>query len=500
MAKFLWTQRQDIGPSARGGHALAFHPGRGRVILFGGAGRDGVLGDTWEWDGDLWTQVDDSGPPARTSGGMTFDGTDIILFGGELAAVGGVPSVAGDTWRWDGSGWTQIDDSGPQARGYAPLAFLPGTDDVLMFGGTTGTAMLRDTWVLSRDGWTQVDDTGPDARAAHALAFDAEVGSAVLFGGAAFGTTFSDTWGWDGDRWTQLQDIGPGGTAHGAFAGADGGVVLFGGSDALFTEAAALSADTWRWKGRTWSQVQDIGPNARWGSAAAVDVTRSRVVLFGGFTKLRGDHGAVGDTWEAPVEITPSDSTLRFIDVGQLTLGSPYGVLAFSLDTPTAAASPIDVWLDGEREQTMNLRLPAGLTQGLVVFPLGGRAPGTLAVRARVAGSSGYVDVELVSGAGLGSLTAPNDHVPAGGPLTVALTVDADAQTRRIWVAAIDPLGPGPSSLFLFPQVTVPPGATQVQQTYTLAAAARPGTHRLIAFGEHDPARRCSGLLTVTVT
>jgi hypothetical protein len=54
-----WTQIQDIGPSPRSGHAMAFDEDRGALVLFGGAPlrasaedpappRTALLGDTWE--------------------------------------------------------------------------------------------------------------------------------------------------------------------------------------------------------------------------------------------------------------------------------------------------------------------------------------------------------------------------------------------------------------------------------------------------------------------
>ena len=51
-----WVARQDMGPAARWGHALAFDEGRARIVLFGGlavapdaaGAAAGVLGDTWE--------------------------------------------------------------------------------------------------------------------------------------------------------------------------------------------------------------------------------------------------------------------------------------------------------------------------------------------------------------------------------------------------------------------------------------------------------------------
>ena len=36
MSRFLWTQKEDIGPSARFGHAMTYDSVRSRTTLFGG--------------------------------------------------------------------------------------------------------------------------------------------------------------------------------------------------------------------------------------------------------------------------------------------------------------------------------------------------------------------------------------------------------------------------------------------------------------------------------
>jgi len=53
----VWTQAAVEGPSPRGLHDMAYDPRRERVVLFGGYD-DENLGDTWEWDGERWTQVE----------------------------------------------------------------------------------------------------------------------------------------------------------------------------------------------------------------------------------------------------------------------------------------------------------------------------------------------------------------------------------------------------------------------------------------------------------
>jgi hypothetical protein len=64
LARLLWTQKHDFGPSARSGHAMAFAPDRACVVLFGGlapvSGSPTTVpvGDTWEWG---WRKLDADG-------------------------------------------------------------------------------------------------------------------------------------------------------------------------------------------------------------------------------------------------------------------------------------------------------------------------------------------------------------------------------------------------------------------------------------------------------
>lgn len=92
--------------------------------------------------------------------------------------------------------------------------------------------------------------------------------------------------------WTQKQDIGPRPRiAHAmVFDVTRQRVVLFGGT----TLAGSHFGDTWEWDADSWTQVQDIGPSARAFHAMAYDNVRRRVVLFGG----QNATGIEGDTWE----------------------------------------------------------------------------------------------------------------------------------------------------------------------------------------------------------
>jgi hypothetical protein len=83
---------------------------RARVVLFGGWDRqNNFFPDTWEWDGEAWTQVADSGPSGRVYHALAYDEKRqrSILFGG--ADIGVHPHLEenlSDTWSWDGVGWS----------------------------------------------------------------------------------------------------------------------------------------------------------------------------------------------------------------------------------------------------------------------------------------------------------------------------------------------------------------------------------------------------------
>ena len=303
MAKLLWTQKQDIGPSPRFGHAMAFDAARGRVVLFGGgAFGDDRFGDTWTWDGEHWTQVENIGPAARAGHAMAYDSgrQRVVLFGGR--AVGG---LLDDTWEWDGESWTQVQDSGPSPRDAHAMAFDAARGRVVLFGGAAGDP-FGDTWAWDGSDWAQQDNVGPSPRQGHAMAYDTVRERVVLFGGAGASTPdgIADTWEWDGTAWTQVADMGPDGCLAGALVFRSTRAALFGGvSTRAAVPARRLFGLTWEWDGAHWTARQDIGVGARVGHAMAYDTTRGRVVLFGGLQGFVDDEEMSqlrGDTWEHP--------------------------------------------------------------------------------------------------------------------------------------------------------------------------------------------------------
>jgi len=265
---------------------MTFDSKRGRTVLFGGEGAGGTqLGDTWEWDGSFWTQMDNIGPPPRHAHAMVYDSTRqvSILFGGFSAAH------LADTWQWDGQDWTQVADSGPAARNFHAMAFDTGRDRTVLYGGLGPPhvplgppSRFLDTWEFDGQNWTQQASTGPRPGAGHVMAFSSAGARVLLFDGVEV-----KTWAWNGNSWIQIAEFGPPSRDSTAMTAAANSIVLFGGGNLL--------NDSWSFDGKHWTQVQNIGPAPRFSHALTADSKRGAVVLFGG---TGAGAAFLGDTWE----------------------------------------------------------------------------------------------------------------------------------------------------------------------------------------------------------
>ncbi|MEK6702599.1 MAG: M12 family metallopeptidase, partial [Planctomycetota bacterium] len=185
--------------------------------------------------------------------------------------------------------WTIAPAPGPSARTVHAMAYDSVREEVVLFGGDTGTAN-GETWVRHAGQWTQRLVSGPSPRFHCASAFDSTRGVTILFGGIASGTN-GETWEWNGTAWTPRIAAGPSDrfATRMCFDSGRGVTVLFGG----WTGTA--NGETWEWDGLTWTQrVGGGGPSPRVAHAMAYDSGRGVTVLFGGETAA----GVNGETWE----------------------------------------------------------------------------------------------------------------------------------------------------------------------------------------------------------
>ena len=284
MERLLWTQVADTGPAARFQHAMVYDSGRDRVVLFGGrvfSGSNEVRpSDTWEWDGDVWVQVEDMGPPGRAEFAMAYDVSRArtVLFGGGQSGTSA--ALGGDTWEWDGALWTQVADTGPSARAGHVMAHDAGNGYVVLFSGGDGkpgsTARLE-TWAWDGSLWNQLDDQGAGGGFG-AMAWNGAEDRVLLYPDPV--EHRARTFAWQGERWVEVAHLGP------DTPGPETAMAFDGERVVLFVSGLT---QTWVWDGDHWVQRQDMGPSARLGVAMIGDTRRRECVLFGG--------EIFGDTW-----------------------------------------------------------------------------------------------------------------------------------------------------------------------------------------------------------
>jgi hypothetical protein len=286
-----WSLRSNVGsPTSLSGVALAFDPGLGRIVMFGGSGFFGPIGGTLEYDGNSWQAPAGSGPAPRYGASLVHDTrlSGLVMFGGV---------ADGATWVRQGAVWTQAVPAPFETVGGYVMAADEARADVVLRSELLG---VDATWLWNGSQWRQQVGTSPSAISGAAMTWDGNRQAVLWFGGRA-GPGLAPqnaTWIWNG-AWTQLAPAASPPARHGhamAFDRQRQRVVLFGGSTNSLLGPSSVLSDTWEWDGFTWVQrTPGIRPSARWQHGMAYDPILQRTVLCGG-TAL----GLViqPDTWE----------------------------------------------------------------------------------------------------------------------------------------------------------------------------------------------------------
>ncbi len=148
-----WTLAASTGPPSRWIHRMAYDAQRGVTVMFGGAYPQGLRGDTWEWNGTNW--VDKTPPPPglspspRYGQAMAYDSDRgvTILYGGQTGFAFGADPL-GDTWQWNGASWRQLEVDGPPPRTFVKMVYDRDRHQCVLFGGYDGAQFVGDTWEL----------------------------------------------------------------------------------------------------------------------------------------------------------------------------------------------------------------------------------------------------------------------------------------------------------------------------------------------------------------
>ena len=197
-----WSQVGTGGPTPRGFTAMVYDEARAECVMFGGWSNGfNYFDDTWGWDGGAWSQLVSSGstPPPRGFHAMAYDQARgvTVLYGG-LRIQGSTTTVYDDTWEWDGDTWTQLAPlDSPGQRAYHAMTYDSSIHRVVLNSGRDANATpLNDSWVWDGTDWKPLPIAfgSPTARQSPGMAYDAHNARHVVFGGNDGVFYLSETW------------------------------------------------------------------------------------------------------------------------------------------------------------------------------------------------------------------------------------------------------------------------------------------------------------------
>ena len=256
-----WTELSpSTRPNGRYGASMVYDAASDRIVLFGGYGQNDVgsytyLNDTWlfELDGGTgtWTELTTTDTaPGRNDHRIVSDGSEVMIFGGY-----GSTGYLGDTWTLDVSAATWVEQNptrSPAARYDYGMAYDTSLSRTVLFGGrASGSLYDTETWHydFATGEWDLIEPTGsPPGRYSHDMTYDSNQGRAVLYGGYR-DTSYDHFFRFSADggaSWSSWRDIsdaaGSAGTLNyvppavamgdrAYFAYTDGGNIDGGGSD-----------------------------------------------------------------------------------------------------------------------------------------------------------------------------------------------------------------------------------------------------------------------------
>ncbi len=194
-----WSDLDNSAPKRSPG-AFVYDSKRDRLVMFGGLAEGLFFSDTWEFDGQSWSQAFVDGPSLRTAIAAAYDSSRgvTVLYGGFRPLKG-----LGDTWEYDGKAWKLASTSGPGARSFAGMAYDSKRKRIILYGGEDQKGKFYgDTWSWDGKKWRQIDKQGPPPRIQFAMDYDSVRDRVIVFGGVSPAPQFlGDLWEFDGRKW-----------------------------------------------------------------------------------------------------------------------------------------------------------------------------------------------------------------------------------------------------------------------------------------------------------
>src|SRR6266498_3173976 len=212
VVNFFYTDNDNL-PDARVTANLIYSPQTASLLLIDGYSKhpsDGT-NNVYSWDGKKWKKIPASGPDSKSLSvaALNTKNNKIVVFGG--VGSKGYESLHGDTWEFDGKQWQQVNTNDIGTRDHDKMVYVANLDAFIMYGGQN---QKRDgdssTWILKDGQWKELKISGPGSRFHFGMAYDPSRNKVVLYGGYNKQGLQQDTWEFDGERWLLITTEGPG--------------------------------------------------------------------------------------------------------------------------------------------------------------------------------------------------------------------------------------------------------------------------------------------------
>ena len=250
----------------------------------------------WGWDGTQWQWVTEGGPPGRILGGAAYDEKRnvLVLYGGRPVELG---KCSQETWEWNGETWTQKDVTPPTACDHVKMVYDAANGESVLFSGLDPSEIpVNETWSWNGEQWKLLSEEGPESRGHFGFVYDPNHEQTLLYGGYA-STVTDEFWVWKDNDWQEVDFPGPGKLSHVgmAYDPDANALYIFGGATTTST-FSSLTDKTWVLNGGNWRELRPAdSPSKRGAPTMGYDPVRKRIVLYGGFDSSWKD---LDDTWE----------------------------------------------------------------------------------------------------------------------------------------------------------------------------------------------------------
>ena len=369
------TPTTGTAPDARTTGSAIYDPVGKRIIIFGGAGDNGFLNDTWAFSlsARTWMKLVTTGttPASRRGFDAVYDpvGHQMVIYAGQGAGF------FSDTWALNLSTleWRDVSPSvasRPKARYGHSAVFDPTTRSLVQFAGfTEESRRFQDTqsFSIATNSWQDWTPSGtkPEVRCLLTGAFDQTRRKMVIYGGQRSGF-LDDLWAFDlASRTWENFTISPrpsGRLFASSFVDNAGQFIVFGGSS---SQGNLNELQSFNFQTKQWAQLNPANPPAkRSGALTAYIEGENKLIVFGGL----GDSGYLNDVWElsnlASVVTTVSAASYANTALAPEAIVSGFG-LKLAAFTMAAQSLPLPTQLGGT---SISIRDSAGVERLAPLF------------------------------------------------------------------------------------------------------------------------------------